>query len=121
VNRVHDPKLVLQGESVYKLHCASCHGQHGEGAPGWRKRDADGMYPAPPLNGTGHAWHHSKDKLKDVILDGSEPGKGKMPAWRSKLSDQEVNAVIEWFQSRWPDPVYAAWYEEQERARGLKE
>jgi mono/diheme cytochrome c family protein len=120
VKRVHDPKLVLQGESVFRKHCARCHGQRGEGAPDWRRRDENGLYPPPPLNGTGHAWHHSKEWLKEMILNGSKP-RGRMPAWRGKLSDQEVNAVIEWFQSRWPDPVYAAWYENQERARGLKE
>ena len=119
LKRSHDPQLVLQGESVFRKNCARCHGQRGEGDPNWRRRNAEGMYPPPPLNGTGHAWHHSKEWLKEMILNGSEP-KGRMPAWRGRLSEAEIDAVIEWFQSRWPDPVYAAWYENQARARGLK-
>ena len=120
VERSHDPELVLRGEQVYGRHCARCHGERGEGDPDWRRRDAEGMFPAPPLNGTGHAWHHSKEWLKEMILNGSEPGKGRMPGWRNELTDQEVEAVIEWFQSRWPDPVYAAWYQNQQRNRGLR-
>lgn len=120
VERAHDPDKVLRGESVYSEHCAQCHGDRGQGDPNWRQRDAEGMFPPPPLNGTGHAWHHSKPWLKQMILNGSEPGKGKMPGWRGQLSDREIDAVIEWFQSRWPNPVYAAWYQNQQRNRGLR-
>ena len=115
VLRSHAPKLVAAGELVYRQHCARCHGENGEGAPKWRQRDAEGMYPPPPLNGSGHAWHHSRDWLAEMILYGSQPGKGKMPAWEDRLSEDEVEAVIEWFQSRWPDKVYAAWFEMQNR------
>jgi mono/diheme cytochrome c family protein len=72
------------------------------------------MFPPPPLDGTGHAWHHPVSWLKQMILDGSPAGQGKMPAWRGKLSEQEVEAVITWFQSLWPDRVYVAWYEMQQ-------
>ncbi|ALP52306.1 hypothetical protein Tel_03635 [Candidatus Tenderia electrophaga] len=120
VERSHDPELVVLGESVYREHCAQCHGDRGQGDPNWRQRDAEGMFPPPPLNGTGHAWHHSKQWLKQMILNGSAPGKGKMPGWRGQLSDREIDAVIEWFQSRWPNPVYAAWYQNQQRNRGLR-
>ena len=119
VQRFHDPQQVALGETVYRQHCAQCHGQNAEGDPDWRRHDAEGMYPPPPLNGTGHAWHHSKQWLKDMVLYGSEPGKGKMPGWRITLSDDEVDAVIAWFQAQWPDPVYAAWYENQQRSRGV--
>jgi mono/diheme cytochrome c family protein len=36
-----------------------------------------------------------------------------MPAWKGKLSDAQIDAVIEWMQSTWPDPVFAAWHEMQ--------
>ncbi len=119
IQRAHDLQQVTLGKSVYHQYCAQCHGENGEGDPEWRKRDADGLFRPPPLNGTGHAWHHSKDWLKQMVLNGSEPGKGRMPAWRGKLSEKEVDAVVEWFQSRWPDQVYAAWYENQQRNRGM--
>lgn len=92
--------------------------RNGEGAPNWRQRDADGFFPPPPLNGRGHEWHHPTAMLRAMIRDGSPPGQGKMPAWGDKLSEQEIAAVVEWFQSRWPDPVYAAWYDMQQRSLG---
>ena len=119
IQRSHDPQQVALGESVYRQYCAQCHGENGEGDPNWRKRDAEGLFRPPPLNGTGHAWHHPKEWLKQMILEGSQPGQGKMPGWRDNLTDVEVEAVIEWFQSRWPDQVYAAWYENQQRSRGI--
>jgi mono/diheme cytochrome c family protein len=33
-----------------------------------------------------------------------------MPGWRGKLSDDEIEAVIAWMQSLWPDDRYEAWY-----------
>lgn len=115
IQRHHDPQQVALGESLYRQHCAECHGKGAEGAPDWRHRDAEGMFPPPPLNGTGHAWHHSVAVLKQVILDGSPAGQGKMPSWHGKLSEAEVEAVITWFQSLWPDQVYVAWYEMQQQ------
>ena len=32
-----------------------------------------------------------------------------MPAWRGKLSDGEILAVIAWFQTHWPEEAYGAW------------
>ena len=115
--RKMDAAQLDMGKQIYARHCARCHGEQGQGAANWTKRDADGFYPAPPLNGTGHAWHHSLENLKHTIVNGSPPGKGKMPAWRRKLSEQEIDAVIAWFQSIWPQPVYDAWYEMQQRGR----
>ncbi len=114
VVRRHDPALVALGERVFREHCARCHGDRAQGAPDWRRQLPDGSFPPPPLNGSGHAWHHPRDWLAARIRDGGL----KMPAWRGKLSEEEIQAVIEWFQSLWPDPVYAAWYQSQERARG---
>ncbi len=117
VARKADPALLAQGEQVYRQHCANCHGADASGAPDWRKRDADGFFPPPPLNGSGHAWHHSTEVLAGLIRDGSPDGKGRMPAWRGRLSEQEIGAVIAWFQSLWPQQVYDAWYEMQQRGR----
>jgi len=114
LERSVDPKVIEAGERLFRQHCSQCHGQQAEGDPNWRKPDADGKYPPPPLNGTGHAWHHPKLWLKQMIQEGSRP-QGNMPAWRDKLTDDEIEAVIAWFQSQWPDRVYAAWYEMQNR------
>lgn len=112
--RSYDRDVVALGGTIYKTHCVRCHGENAEGNLQWRKPDAQGKYPPPPLNGTGHAWHHSRLVLRGFIENGSEDGKGNMPAWRDVLSEREIEAVITWFQSLWPDQVYAAWYEMQQ-------
>ena len=111
------PAQLSLGEKVYQQNCSRCHGVTAEGNANWRKRDTDGKFPPPPLNGSGHAWHHPVEVLKAVIKDGSPDGQGNMPAWRDKLSEQEIDAVILWFQSLWPQPVYDAWFEMQQRGR----
>ncbi|HEB58974.1 MAG TPA: cytochrome c [Gammaproteobacteria bacterium] len=100
---------VITGGKLFEQYCASCHGTRAEGDPGWQRRDAQGRFPPPPLDGTGHAWHHSRDVLKDVILNGTLAQGGGMPAWRGKLSDDEIDAIIDWIQSRWPEEVYRTW------------
>lgn len=115
VQRTADSAQLAVGEKVYRDNCASCHGANAEGNANWRKRDAQGNFPPPPLNGSGHAWHHPILVLKSVIEDGSSDGKGKMPAWRGKLSETEIDAAIAWIQSLWPQPVYDAWFEMQQR------
>ncbi len=117
VKRNLDPAVLAQGEAIYQQHCASCHGVDASGDANWRKRDAKGFFPPPPLNGSGHAWHHSSEVLANVIRNGSPDSKGKMPAWGDKLSAQDIDAVIVWFQSRWPAQVYDAWFEMQQRGR----
>lgn len=114
--RTMDPSQVARGGVLYRKNCAECHGENGEGAPNWRQRDSDGMFPPPPLNGTGHAWHHPRPMLHYVIANGSPGGQGKMPAWKEKLNSEQINDVIVWFMSRWPDEVYQAWYQMNQRA-----
>ncbi|MFB3103971.1 MAG: c-type cytochrome, partial [Pseudomonadales bacterium] len=49
---------VAKGKVLFLSHCASCHGQAAEGTLDWRRTDANGNYPPPPLNGSAHGWHH---------------------------------------------------------------
>lgn len=107
---------VAEGERLYQANCAECHGKAAQGAFDWRRRLPDGSFPPPPLNGSGHAWHHPKPMLHNVIKHGS-PGGGKMPAWKDKLNDAQIEAVIAWFQSLWPEPIYEAWAERDARAK----
>jgi len=109
VERWYAIEHVSQGEKVFQENCAACHGKLGEGAPDWKKVGADGKYPAPPLNGSGHAWHHPLKMLFHVVKNGSPGGQGNMPAWGGKLSEDEMVAAIAWFQAKWPDQIYSAW------------
>lgn len=111
-----DPALIRAGADLFQQNCANCHGAEAEGARDWRKLGTDGKYPPPPLDGTGHAWHHPTEILMEVIMDGSL-GDGNMPAWRGKLTDKEARAIIAWFQSLWSDDVYAVWSDLDRRYR----
>jgi mono/diheme cytochrome c family protein len=115
--RVADPVVLARGAQLFRANCAVCHGQNGEGAPNWHKQGADGKWPAPPLNGTGHAWHHPYPVLVRTIREGTQTLGGAMPAWQGKLADADIEAIIAWFQSRWPDEIYIAWAEMDRQAR----
>jgi mono/diheme cytochrome c family protein len=108
-NRWYEPRHAAAGAPLYARNCSACHGEDGAGAPQWQRRGADGYYPAPPLNGTGHAWHHPLNQLYAMIHDGNPAGQGRMPAWGGRMSRGEILAVIAWFQSWWPDEIYRAW------------
>lgn len=69
----------------------------------------DGHFPPPPLNGTGHAWHHPLDDLKETIRDGTVKLGGGMPSWGDKMTGEEIEAVIAWIVSRWSDEIYKRW------------
>jgi mono/diheme cytochrome c family protein len=108
---------VLRGAAVYAANCAECHGMRAEGAKDWHRLGPDGKFPPPPLDGSAHAWHHPRAQLKQIILDGTVTRGGGMPAWRGKLSDADVDAIIAWFQSLWPEDIYRAWRELDQKAR----
>jgi mono/diheme cytochrome c family protein len=105
-----DLQLVAVGKSVYASQCASCHGARLEGQPEWRTRRADGRLPAPPHDATGHTWHHPDGVLFDIIKNGvgaKLPTKYEtdMPVFRSVLTDDEIQAVLSYIKSMWPDDV----------------
>lgn len=112
-----DPARAARGAEVFRAYCAACHGERAEGAFGWERPGRDGKYPPPPLDGSAHAWHHPQAALEQVIRDGTWAQGGNMPAWRGKLSDADIRAVIVWFQSLWPESIYAAWADMDRRAR----
>lgn len=105
-----------RGAAIYRQHCATCHGKKAEGHPRWQWLGADGKFPPPPLDGSGHTWHHPKTLLHDIIKNGSPEGKGNMPAWKDKLSDAEIDDVLAWCQSLWPQDIYKTWYEMDDKA-----
>ena len=107
--RWYSDQQVSQGEKLFRQNCASCHGQNAEAIPDWKKTDANGDYPPPPLNGTGHAWHHDLDLLRRTVLEGGAKLGGQMPAFEAALSAEEIDSVIAYFQSKWPDDLFERW------------
>ena len=115
--RWYTQENLSRGGKVFAEHCAACHGTGGEGAFTWRQQDATGKFPPPPLNGTGHAWHHPFRVLGGQIKFGAPGGQGNMPPFADRLSDQEIVDVIAWFQDRWHDEIYAQWWQIEQRSK----
>ena len=81
------------GAKLYTASCLSCHGDRkGEGGTGL----------APSHNETGHTWHHPDAQLKERIFNGTI-GFGQMPAFKDKLTEEEVNAVLTYIKTWWTE------------------
>ncbi|HEC16393.1 MAG TPA: cytochrome c [Sedimenticola sp.] len=109
MKRWYTPEQVAQGKALFARHCSECHGKNAASTPEWRKPGPDGHFPPPPLNGTAHTWHHPLPLLRRTIREGGIRLGGKMPGFQEKLSAAQIDAVIAWFQSLWPDNIYALW------------
>jgi len=106
--RVTDKARLNKGQALYTKNCSRCHGAQAQGTLQWKTPGPDGKYPPPPLNGSAHAWHHPTEVLLEVIKDGTIP-EGNMPAWEGKMTDDELKAVISWFQTLWSDDIFKLW------------
>ena len=101
---------IAAGKQVFEGNCLTCHGVGARGeVSNWQKPDADGKYPAPPLNGTAHAWHHNLKVLRGTIDRGGIPLGGTMPAFKDTLSEEQKDAVLAYIQSLWPEEIYQTW------------
>lgn len=113
-----DPARVARGAALYQQNCATCHGARGEGAFNWQQQLPDGKWPPPPLDASGHAWHHSWVSLNQTVREGTQRLGGGMPSWSGKLSDTEIEDVILWFQSTWSEEIYRTWIDVDRRSSG---
>ena len=109
--RWYSVEQVASGRKLFGEHCADCHGINAEGTPTWRKPDASGNYPPPPLNGTAHAWHHSLSVLDGTIVNGGAAMDGVMPGFGNLLDREQRLSVIAYFQDFWSDEIYRRWQE----------
>jgi mono/diheme cytochrome c family protein len=112
---LHKDRGLAQGGALYAEHCAACHGAALEGAPEWRTPDADGRYPAPPHDATGHTWHHGDGMLFDYVKRGRQAVlddmgvafSSGMPGFGTVLSDDEIAAILAFIRSSWPPEIRA--------------
>lgn len=79
--RATDPAAVERGRPLYAEHCASCHGEDGEGmtavgAP--RLNDAIWLYGGKPEQIEAQIWR---------------PRHGVMPPWQGRLSDETIKML----------------------------
>jgi len=114
--RFDDQTVIEQGQVLFAENCAVCHGDKAQGTvKEWQKPDANGKYPPPPLNGTAHTWHHPIGALGQTIRNGTLSIGGSMPAWKNKLSDDEIFSIIMYVSSLWPDEIYQAWMQRNQQ------
>ena len=108
--RWYSSSQVDKGRSLFQSNCAGCHGEKAQGiVADWRKPLPGGSYPPPPLNGSAHAWHHPLSNLKRMVGEGSINRGGKMPGFKSVMSEKDQLAVIAFFQNYWDDGIYVNW------------
>lgn len=101
------------GGALYAERCAVCHGINLEGQPDWRSPDADGLYPAPPHDETGHTWHHDDAMLIDYITRGGQAVlddmgvkfTSGMPGFGPVLDEEEIEAILDYIKSTWPKRI----------------
>lgn len=99
-----DVKLVAQGQKIYAMHCASCHGARLEGQANWRSKGSDGRFLAPPHDDSGHTWHHSDARLVEIVKNSFSSASGyqsNMPAFNKVLIDEDIIAVLSFIKSHW--------------------
>jgi cytochrome c oxidase subunit 2 len=77
--------IMARGEKVYTANCVACHGAQGQGGVG------------KPLAGSAIVQDADKNKQLDVVLN----GRGGMPAWKGKLSDTDIAAVVTYTKNSW--------------------
>ena len=102
--------MIVRGKIAYQNNCVSCHQVNLAGAENWKGLDEDGHRKAPPLNGTGHTWHHDDATLHTIIKYGLvgivSDYEGKMAAFGENLSDKDIDAVLAYIKSYWPKDEY---------------
>jgi cytochrome c oxidase subunit 2 len=79
------PDMMARGEKVYTANCVACHGAQGQGGVG------------KPLAGSPIVQDADKSKQLDIVLN----GRGGMPAWKGKLSDTDIAAVVTYTKNSW--------------------
>ena len=102
--------MIARGKIIYESYCVSCHQVNLVGAENWKGLDEDGHRKAPPLNGTGHTWHHDDANLHNIIKYGLakivKNYEGKMIGFGDKINDKQIDSVLSYIKSHWEDEIY---------------
>lgn len=113
-----DAGVVAKGRDLFLANCAECHGPQAQGHPDWQTPSDGSFAAAPPLNGTGNEHLRSKSQLVATIKQGvRRDGVDIMPAWGTRLSDGDIEAILVWLQSLWPTETYQTWLKTQSAAQ----
>ena len=106
----HGTQKDKNGKILYNQYCASCHQPNLAGAANWQGLDEDGHRKAPPLNGTGHTWHHTDELLHRMIEYGFAKQiknyEGKMMGFGDKITDEGIDNILSYIKFYWKDDIY---------------
>ena len=98
---------MMKGAALFGEQCAQCHGPEAQGHPDWQNPQVTA---APPLDGTGNDWKRSRASMVEIIEKGEKRGGEPVhPAFKGRLSREDIEAIIDWYQALWPPEVYARW------------
>jgi mono/diheme cytochrome c family protein len=103
-----DAATIARGETLYAERCASCHGARLEGQPNWQSPLPSGRLPAPPHDASGHTWHHPDGVLFRITREGTAAVVGggyesDMPGFEGILGDEDIQAILAFIKSKWPE------------------
>jgi mono/diheme cytochrome c family protein len=109
--------LKAQGQKVYKLYCAACHQDDGNGNPSAF---------IPPLAGSD--WVSPKDPHRmirivlnglqgPITVNGKQYGTAAMLPWRDALKDEDVAGVLTYVRSTWGNKAPAVPVEQVKEIR----
>ena len=88
----HDTPDIEGGRAIYAARCASCHGANLEGPPDWQ----------------------SARVLDDMGVDFTSG----MPGFGDELTEDDIEAVLAYIRSTWPDRIRAAQAERSQLEAG---
>jgi mono/diheme cytochrome c family protein len=106
-----DPAIVAEGKALYHANCASCHGNEGQGQPGWDSESSESKPLAPPHDGSGHTWEHPSSALFELIKSGSSAITSRsfdsnvMPNFENSLYDGQIIKILSYIKSIWPEDI----------------
>ena len=88
--------LFRQGQGVFTENCAPCHRANGQGLPG--------AFPALDNNPFVVG---DPGPVIATVLNGRKGKLGRMPAWKEKLSDQEIAGALTYIRRAWTNQAPA--------------
>jgi len=95
----HTLSAIAQGASLYREHCASCHGAAGEG-DGPRAQALSP--PMPSLPYTLEQEHSTDAYLLWTIMEGGEPVGTEKPAFENRLTTEQAWQIIAYMRAGFP-------------------
>lgn len=95
----HTLSAIEQGASLYREHCASCHGAGGEG-DGPRAQALSP--PMPSLPYTLEQDHSTNGYLLWTIMEGGDPVGTEKPAFKNKLTTEQAWQIIAYMRAGFP-------------------